>query len=361
MSVNYHARRDGSLVPDYACQREGIATATRPCQTTCGSGVDAAVASLVLEQLTPLAIEAALAVSAELAQRAADADRIRQTAVERAQYAADAARRRYLAVDPTNRLVADALEADWNDKLRELQDAHDDYERAQRAGASPLSAAQEERIRALAADLPALWHDPATPMRERKRLIRLLVSDVTLIRMDEHIVAHVRLSGGAQHTLRVPRPLRAWEAHTTPEATVALIEELIAEHPYDEAVRILNERGLTGGWGKPFTVATLSALCKARKIPDLRQRLRAAGMLTLAEIAAELGVTTATIKRWQRQGLITSRRIDARRAQLYHPGQARPAARRHAASSESRTGTRDRHTNPPAAAICPTISTGGAV
>ena len=176
MVVNYHTRCNGEPVPNYHCSREGIATGTPPCQTIHGAGVDTAVAKLVLEQLTPLAIETALAVSTELAQRATDADRIRQMSVKRAEHAADAARRRYLAVDPTNRLVADQLEADWNNKLRELADARDEYERATEAGNRPLTNEQQARIRALATDLPALWTNPATPMRERKRLIRLLVS-----------------------------------------------------------------------------------------------------------------------------------------------------------------------------------------
>jgi hypothetical protein len=176
MSVRYHQRCDGTLVPDYACQREGIATGTPSCQSTCGAGIDAAVADLVLQSLTPLALETALAVSAELTQRAAEADRIRATSVERAQYAANAARRRYLAVDPANRLVADTLEADWNHKLRELADTQDDYDRASQHAATTLNDQQQQRIRALTANLPALWHDPATPMRERKRLIRLLIT-----------------------------------------------------------------------------------------------------------------------------------------------------------------------------------------
>jgi hypothetical protein len=205
--------------------------------------------------------------------------------VTRAQHTADAARRRYLAVDPTNRLVADTLEADWNHKLPELADTQDDYERARQAGATPLTSAEQTRIRGVAADLPALWNDPATPMRERKRLIRLLVTDVTLLRTDEHITAHVRLPGGTQHTLTIPRPLRAWEAHTTPPTTIALIDELLTDHPYDETVAILNQHGLTGGWGKPFTVASLTQLCRLRGITDHRRRLQAAGMLTLDEIA----------------------------------------------------------------------------
>lgn len=328
MTVGYHRRSDGSLVPDYACQTEGIETGTRPCLSVCGSGVDAAVAELALAQLSPLAIEASLSVAAELVARAADVDRIRAQGVERARHEADTARRRYLAVDPTNRLVADALEADWNDKLRQLSDAQDEYDRAKDQGASPLSEDQQARIRSLVTDLPALWKDPATPMRERKRLIRLLVTDVTLLRDASHITAHVRLSGGATHTLVVDRPLRAWESHTTPASTIALIDELLDHHPFDEAVEVLNERGLTGGWGKPFSVTSLTQLCKLRAIPSLRDRLRAQGMLSTDEIADQLGVTHATIKRWQARGDITGRRVDGRREYLYHPGQSYPPDRR---------------------------------
>jgi DNA invertase Pin-like site-specific DNA recombinase len=353
MSVSYHARCDGTLLPDYTCQREGIATGTPPCQQVCGAGIDSAVAGLVLDQLTPLALETALQVSAELTQRAEHADQIRATGVTRAEHAADAARRRYLAVDPTNRLVADALEADWNHKLRELADARDDYDHASQGADAPLSDAQQARIRALAADLPALWHDPATPMRERKRLIRLLITDVTLIRTSEQITAHVRFPGGTQHTLNVPRPLRAWEAHTTPPATITRIDELLADHTYDETVAILNQQSHRSGWDKPFTVPSLTQLCKNRGIPSHRDRLRAAGMLTLQEIADQLAVTPATIKIWQRRGDITGRRVDGRREHLYHPGQSRPPdRRRHARQDPVEAATAD---------INPTTSTGGAV
>jgi excisionase family DNA binding protein len=364
MTVNYHKRCNGQPLPDYHCQREGIATGTPPCQTIHGAGVDAAVAKLVLDQLTPLAIETALAVSTELQQRAADADRIRQMGVQRAEHAADAARRRYLAVDPTNRLVADQLEADWNNKLRELADAKDQYERATQAGNTPLTEEQQARVRALAADLPALWANPATPMRERKRLIRLLVTDVTLTNTGEQLTAHVRLSGGQQHTLEVPRPLRAWEAHTTPPTTIALINELLDHHTYDETVAILNNKGLTGGWGKPFTVTSLTQLCRNRGIPSHHDRLRAQGMLTLDEIAQQLGVTTGTIKRWQHRGQITSRRIDGRRAHLYHPSQTRPPDRRRRPTHATSDPIATNHHHPPgpvAEDITTTTPPGGAV
>jgi DNA-binding transcriptional MerR regulator len=324
MSVSYHKRCDATLVPDYTCQREGISTGTPACQDICGSGIDEAVAGLVLAALTPVAVEAALQVTARLRDQAAQAGALRASHIERARQAADAARRRYLAVDPANRLVADALEADWNNRLRDLHDAEDDYQRARTKAAAPLSGEQLAQARAIAGDLPALWRNPATSMKDRKRLIRLLVTDVTLTRNKETITAHVRLSGGQDRTLTVPRPLTAWEAHTTPEETITLMTGLLDEHPFAGTAAILNERGITGGWGRPYTAHSVAAVCRARGIPSHSERLRAAGYLTAAETAARLGVTLPTIAKWQRAGLLDGRRTDGRGTCLFPPGQARP-------------------------------------
>ena len=206
MTVRYHTRADGTIVPDYVCQNDGIRTAQPICQHIGGAPVDTAISELILRALTPLALQTALTVSDELVQQAGQADAIRAAHVQRAQHAADQARRRYLAVDPGNRLVADALEADWNARLRELAAAQDDYATAKTAAAM-LDEQQRARIRALAADFPALWNNPATPMRERKRLIRLLITDVTLTRGEDTITAAVRLPGGQHHTLHLPIPL----------------------------------------------------------------------------------------------------------------------------------------------------------
>jgi len=336
MSVGYHTRSGGVLVPDYHCQRESIGAAVPECQAVTGAGIDAAIAALVLDTLTPLALEVALSVSDELITHAEQADALRAGHVQRAQHAADAARRRYLAVDAGNRLVADTLEADWNTALRDLATAQDDYAKA-RTTADTLTEAQRQRIRALATDFPTIWNDPATPARERKRLIRLLVTDVTLTRHPDGVTAAVRLPGGQQHTLHLPRPHTAWELHTTDPATVTLIDRLLDDHPLDEIVAILNDRGLTGGWGRPFTPANLAELCRARHLTSHADRLRAQGMLSTGQIAADLAVTPATILKWRHAGLITGRRIDGRSEHLYHPGQHRPDRPRLAAGRPAGT------------------------
>ena len=111
------------------------------------------------------------------------------------------------------------------------------------------------------------------------------------------------------------------------------------------SAKILNESGIKNGWAKSFTVPSLTAVCHARGIPDLRHRLLAAGMLSLDEIAGQFGVSTNTIKIWQRRGYLTGRRIDGRREHVYHPGQSRPPDHRFrrdpwaAGDAESGSGT----------------------
>jgi DNA invertase Pin-like site-specific DNA recombinase len=214
MTVRYHQRGDQDL-PTYVCQRDGIANGHRICTTIPGHSLDQRIGMLLIETLTPLAIEAALTVTAELEHRAAEADALRAAHVERARYHADLARRRYLAVDPANRLVADTLEADWNTALRALTQAQDTCEQARKHDTGQLTTAQKTRIGQLATDLPAIWNDPATPARERKRITRLLFTDVTVTRTSDTITAHIRLPGGQDSTLRLPVPQTAWELRQT--------------------------------------------------------------------------------------------------------------------------------------------------
>lgn len=199
MTVRYHVRR-AKLVPEYFCQRDGPDHIVSQCQHVFGEHVDEAVGRLLIETVTPLALEVTLAVQEEIQARFDEVDRLRKKAVERARYEADAAQRRYLHVDPANRLVADSLEADWNNKLRALNAAQQQYEERRQNDRVAISDQQRASIVALAQDFPRLWQNPNTPDRERKRLVRLLLDDVTLVQNDE-ITAHVRFKGGITKTL----------------------------------------------------------------------------------------------------------------------------------------------------------------
>jgi DNA invertase Pin-like site-specific DNA recombinase len=318
MTVRYHRRR-GTDWPSYTCQRDGIENARPVCAVIPGSGLDQAAGQLLLDTLTPLAVEAALAVTAELEQRAAEADALRAAHVERARYHADLARRRYLAVDPGNRLVAGTLEADWNTALRALGDAQEAYDKARREHTGQLTGTQKARISQLITDLPAIWNDPATPQRERKRIARLLLTDVTVTRTTDTITAHVRLPGGQHHTLTMPVPKTGPEARRTPPEVLTAINELLDQHTSGEIAGILNQRGLHSGTSEPFHRLIIDHIIRAYRIPTRRCRLRGQGLLTLAETAAAHGVHPQTIKAWRRAGIVSGQRYNDKGEYLYHP------------------------------------------
>jgi DNA invertase Pin-like site-specific DNA recombinase len=128
MQVRYNPRKDG-MVPNYLCAGRGRLFGDPLCQSMVGDGIDAAIGQLLVDTVTPMALDLALAVQQEINSRLDEADRLRYRQVERAQYEADTARQRYMHVDPVNRLVADSLEAHWNLKLRALADAQLEYQR----------------------------------------------------------------------------------------------------------------------------------------------------------------------------------------------------------------------------------------
>ena len=297
--------------PDVDQSREMV-TAERPR----GGTVDAAVANLLLDTLTSHALEVALTVQAELDTRAAEADALRRGHVERARHRADLARRRYLAVDPDNRLVADSLEADWNDALRALQTAREDYDRATAAATATLTDELKNRIRSLATDFPTLWSNPHTQQRDRKRMVRLLVDDVTLHKTDR-IHLHVRFRGGQTHSLVVAIPPTSWQARQTRTDTVAELDRLLDTHTDAETAHALNASGHRSGENKPFTTGIVVHIRRKYHLPSHADRLRAQGLLTTTELAQHLRVHPSTIKSLTKAGILNSHKANDKYERLY--------------------------------------------
>jgi len=330
MTVRYHTVR-GQRSPDYVCQRDGIEHARPLCQQISGGSLDAAIAALVVDAVTPLALEVSLAVQEQLQAQATEVDRLRRLQVERARYAANLAERRFLRVDPDHRLVADSLEADWNDKLRTLAAAQEEYEQQRQQDALVLDAEQRAAVLALATDFPRLWNDPRTPDRERKRMLRLILEDVTLIK-HEQVTAHVRFRGGATRTLNLPLPLSAWQARKTAQQVVEEVDRLLNQYTDAEVAEQLNQQGLRSGTGQPFSRLIVRDIRFTYGLTDRRSRLQAAGCLTAQQMTELLSISTSTLGDWRRRGLLKAHKYNDKGEHLYeHPGENPPVKWRHKA------------------------------
>ncbi|MBW2257876.1 MAG: recombinase family protein, partial [Deltaproteobacteria bacterium] len=335
MTVRYH-NRQGRQLPVYVCQRDRIEYAGQICQYILGAGVDDSIGELLLDTVTVTALEVALQVQDELRRRIEEVDQLHRQRVERARHEVELARRRFMQVDPDNRLVADALEADWNDKLRVYKESQERYEEQRKEFRAELSDEQRAQIAAIATDFPALWRDPKTPHRERKRMVRLLIEDVTILKRDT-ISVHVRFKGGATQTLSLPLPPSAWQRRQTPQQVVAQIDRLLDSHTDGQIASILNARGHLSGEGKPFNRVMVQKIRRQYHLKSRYQRLREAGLLTLREIADALHVHYKTIKTWRDHGLLLAVPFNDKNECVYpHPGENAPVKQRGTKLSERR-------------------------
>lgn len=315
MTVRYH-HRGGELTPDYVCQKDHVERTQSECQHIPGSGVDEAVGRLLVESVSPLALEVVLQVQAEIQARLAEADRLRRQQVQRAQYEADLARVRYMRVDPNNRLVADTLETQWNEKLRTLNQVKEDYEKQRQADAAQMTNEQKAKVLALAADFPRLWQDPNTSDRDRKRMARLLLEDVTL-RREEEILVQVRFRGGATRELRLPSPRRSWELWSTKPEIMTQIDRLLEEHTAAEVAQRLDRQGWRSGQDRPFTARVIQRLAKYHGLPGREARLRARGLLTPREVADLIGSKPNLVDYWREQGILKGTRRNEKNEYYY--------------------------------------------
>jgi hypothetical protein len=317
MGVHYW-KESGKVTTTYVCQEESIRRGTKVCQRVPGNVVDRAMSDLLLGLVQPLTLDVAFAVQREVEARFAETDALRRHQVERARYEADLARRRYMNIDPSNRLVGDVLEAEWNEKLRMHAAAQEEYDRHGQQQRRRTDEETRQKILSLASDFPRIWNDPELPARERKRMLRLLIEDVTLLKTDI-ITAQVRLRDGATRTLVLERPVPIAQIRKCKPEMIAEIDALLNDHCDREVAEILNQRGCRTWQNTPFTLKKIAWIRMTYHLKSRFSRLREQGLLTGKEIAKALGVSETTVHEWARYGLLRRIVCDCRGHSLYEP------------------------------------------
>ena len=329
----------------YTCKQSTQRYGEKACQSIPAEAVDAAVGRFAVAAMNRENIALALAVQEQVRADFAEADTQRALRIERLGYEAELAQRRYYAVDPVNRLVAAPLEAAWNERLRELEEAVQERDQRREARDEEMSAEQVRRIEELAGDFAQVWEAPATEHVDRKRLLRLLVEDATLVREGYEARVELRLRGGKALALD-PVPLNRPRnlQHPVCPATVAALDAALDTHSDTEAAELLNQAGHRRWNGAGYTVRDVYRLRQRVGMKGHLERrqaeLRAQDYVTAGELARQLGLCASSVRSLGRQGRILREPINTgrRTSALYKlpPGYDHG---RHVAASASPSGS----------------------
>ena len=259
---------------------------------------------------------------------------------------ADRAERAFGQVEPENRLVARTLEARWEAKLAALADADQALHAAQNA-LPPLP--DRASLAKLAADLPALWHAPTTTARDRKRLLRTLIADVTLLPEPDRGKARIgiRWHTGAADQIVIGRPGPTGIPAPTPTPATQLIRELGPVTSNPDLVTLLAQHGYRTGAGRPFDIKAVQWVRHAYQIPSPSAYRDAE--ISVADAARRLGCSPGVVYYWIENGQLAARRSPGRRLCIpWTPAteadcQARIATSGHLNPAARRTRPRQRH------------------
>jgi DNA invertase Pin-like site-specific DNA recombinase len=305
---------NGGIYPRYQCnwlRRESLGTSKECLNLRCDL-LDAAVAEEVLKALQPAELELALAALAELESRDQALGRQWQMRIERAEYEAALAERRYLEVDPSQRLVASTLERRWNDALLQLEDLKKQAAELQRQEARVATPEQKAKVLALARDLPRLWHAPTTQAKDRKRMLRLLLKDITVEKLSplQQLQVHIRWQGGANISLSVPLPPKIADRVRYPAVLVDRVRQLALRLPDAEIAAQLQREGHVSAKGQAYTAKIVQWIRGCYQIP--RVVLKRPEELSVQQVAKDFGVSPSVVYYWIERQLIQARRINNR-------------------------------------------------
>jgi len=304
MQVSYSGK--GGRISSYVCARaqQHMGTEHR-CQTLAGRGLEKAIVEAFLEAIAPAGVRACAQAIGELERQHEERLAGQRLALERAQFEAERAERQFDACEPENRLVARTLERRLEQALAALERERRQLAELQARRPHPLSAQERQELARLTRELPRLWEAETTTPRDRKELLRTLISEVVVIVKHDPRRADVEIlwEGGAHTTLTIPLR-RGVESRRTDEDTVELIRRLAAHHPDQQIAAILNKQGRRTGAGVPFNQLRVQTARKKYRIPAAPPPDPDGSLYTIEQAAHELGVANGTIYRWLRAGLL---------------------------------------------------------
>jgi DNA invertase Pin-like site-specific DNA recombinase len=295
----------------YVCRREKLTYAAPQCQSFPMRYLDQAISEIFLQAVQPAQLETMLAALGVLEQERRSLEHQWQLRLERMRYQVQLAQRQYDAVDPDNRLVARELEKRWNDALISLEKLEREYAFAQKTDLAPLEEADWQAVRNLAIDLPALWSASTTTAADRKRLLRLVVREVTLTVEPKTRSATFTVvwSGETTTSHQVTCPPIGWHC-VTDANLIQRIRDLATTYPDHRIAEILNTEGLRTQTAKEWTYGRVFSIRKQHHIPThcpidpIEAAPRGDGLVSVKTAAQMLNISPALVHLWAKMGVL---------------------------------------------------------
>lgn len=302
MFVHYPSRKRQGKAARYFCRHRQETSGIKVCQSLPNQIVDRAVTEQLLKAIEPAQLEMSLEMWQQFQSQAHLADQQWRLRLERAEHEAELARRRFMQVDPERRRVARHLEQEWDAKLNQLERLQLEYVEVKNQ--RPISISSEERklLLSLAQDFPKVWYSGSTTHEQRKRLLRQLITDVTLTRAGSAIHINILWRTQAQTDLDVN--INGYSE------LISLTRRLASDHTDRAIAEYLNRLGVVNRLGNPYRTNNITVLRKRHSIPltcrESQVRYpsgqRSDGLYTPWKVAELVGVDISTVYKWMRTG-----------------------------------------------------------
>jgi DNA invertase Pin-like site-specific DNA recombinase/predicted DNA-binding transcriptional regulator AlpA len=317
MQTSYSGTNGNS--PRYLCARaKQLYGHEKSCQSIGGRRLEQRVLEEVFAVLEPAALAATAKALRDAEKTHATNLRAFTLSVERARFDVDRARRQYDAVEPENRLVARTLERSLEAKLTAQRQTERDLIAAKARRPVKLSDEELAWLSRAGADVRAVFAAPSTTFRERKQLLRAILTEVVLTVDQDKRTAAVRIiwQGGSSTELIMAMNKTGAHARTTDEDTVSLIGRLAGSYDDSTIALILSRQKRLTGTGLSFTKTRVKSLRVARGIPAYEPAGQPVSadeqdvvVVNVPQAERLLGVGKVTIYRWLADGFLTGEQL----------------------------------------------------
>jgi len=306
----------GGNVSRYACfQARRMQAAERECQGLGGLRLEERIVDAFLAALAPASVDATLAALHETEAAWQRECHQRELVVERARYEAERAERQFTRVEPENRLVARSLERAWEERLTYVAQCQDELDGFRRRRPTPLSQVDAEWLRRAGADLKAVWRAPTTTNRDRKHLLRCLISEVVVLVDRERLVADltIRWTGGASTKVTSPLNRTGGHRYGTSQQVNEMVRQVAPYYTDEQIAFMLNMKHLRTCRGNSFTSARVGSLRRTLGLPAANPAnlpdSNDPSWMSVNHAAQALGVSPDTIRRWAREGTLEANQV----------------------------------------------------